>query len=457
MPFALTPRQIEAREFMGGPQRSSLLVGGSRSGKTTLICRAIIIRALRAEGTDHALIRHRANTARASLWLGTVPKVLRLCFPGLTLKPYFRDGFAELPNQSKLHFIGLDDEARVEKVLGSEFLTTYFNKSSQILWPSYNIMRTRLAQTHSNIRQREFCDLNPASKAHWTFRQFVEKRDPETRRPLADPHNYGVFYLNPIDNGQNLDAEYLQALQNMPERHKRRFWRGEFSAELDGALWPQDVLDRCKIDPSELPAMRRVVIGVDPSGSRGPEDRRDAIGIIAAGLGEDGRGYVLGDWSVKASPEQWGRRVIEAFRAFQADLIVAETNFGADLVRANIHAIDKAVPFKAITAHRAKHVRAEPISTLYANGQVYHLGDLADLETELADFASDGFKGDHSPDRADAAVHALTELLGVGKSALIIRVVSADGSRSGSDIPKITPAPEFVTPAPEPGWTRIKI
>jgi phage terminase large subunit-like protein len=158
--------------------------------------------------------------------------------------------------------------------------------------------------------------------------------------------------------------------------------------------------------------MKRVVVAVDPSGTRGQEDGGDSVGIVAAGRGSDGLGYVLADRTCKLSPDGWGRAAVNAYREFKADRIVAERNFGGAMVEHVIRTVDPCVSYKEVTASRGKVQRAEPIAALYEQSRVRHVGSFVELEDQLAAMTGDGYSGDGSPDRADALVWALTELLG---------------------------------------------
>jgi predicted phage terminase large subunit-like protein len=145
----------------------------------------------------------------------------------------------------------------------------------------------------------------------------------------------------------------------------------------------------------------------------------DRCGIIVAGLGDDGHGYVLADYSVQgASLQAWASRAVAAFRDYQADRLVAEVNQGGDMVEAVIRQVDANVPVRAVHASRGKAARAEPVSALYEQGRVHHVGALPALEDEMAEFTR-GFNratAGWSPDRADALVWALTELMLTGEA-----------------------------------------
>jgi phage terminase large subunit-like protein len=166
-----------------------------------------------------------------------------------------------------------------------------------------------------------------------------------------------------------------------------------------------------------LPDMVRVVIGVDPSGTAGPDpsdrdqDTGNDVGIVAAGLGVDGFGYVLGDWTCNLSPDGWGRRVVECYRRFNADRIVAEKNFGGAMVELVIRSVDKNVSMKLVNSTRGKVVRAQPVAALYEQNRIKHAAYMPELEDELVCFTDDGYVGGASPNRADALVFAITELM----------------------------------------------
>lgn len=408
-----TLKQEEALELLKRPQRSTLLAGGARSGKTYLIVFAVMIRALKAKNSRHVIFRFRGNAVWSSIGLDTLPKVARLL--GVPVDVRVQDKYFVLPNGSEIWLAGLDDKDRVEKILGMEFATVYFNEASQIPYSSYLVARTRLAQVCPEIRQKEFVDLNPAGTRHWTYKMFVQKRDPDSNRELADPDEYEAFYLNPRDNAVNLSPEFLRSLETLPERQRKRFYDGVYSTEIDGALWSVEVLEKCRIDKKNLPQLRRVVVAIDPSGTRGNEDSRsDSVGIVVAGKGDDGRAYVLADRTCNLSPAGWGRVAVTAYHEFKADCIVAERNFGGAMVEHVIKTADPGAAYREVVAARGKAVRAEPIASLYEKGIVFHAGRFDDLEDQLANFSTAGYLGDKSPDRADAAIWALSELMQSG-------------------------------------------
>ena len=213
----LTPRQQQAQQLLRS-QRHTLLVGGSRSGKTTLLVHEIAGRALRFDNSRHAILRLHANAARAAIALDTLPKVFRVSFPNEPITRHRTEGYFSLGNGSEIWIGGLDDQERVEKILGKEYATIFLNECSQIPYASVLVALTRLAQVVDGLGQAAYYDLNPTSKGHWTNLLFGDKRDPISRQPLANPEDYARMFLNPGDNAANLTEAYLKSLENLPER-----------------------------------------------------------------------------------------------------------------------------------------------------------------------------------------------------------------------------------------------
>ena len=200
---------------------------------------------------------------------------------------------------------------------------------------------------------------------------------PLVRQLIADPHCV-VTRGSTFDNRINVPAAFIERIIRRYEgtRLGRQELHAELLGDVPGALWPFETLLAARI--AAHPDLRRVVVAVDPSGSNGA-DNGDQQGIVVAGIGVDGQGYVLADRTCRLSPEGWGRRAVEAFDHFGADRIVAEKNYGGDMVRFTIQTVRPTVPVTLVTASRGKIVRAEPVSALYEQGRVRHLIlDLAD-------------------------------------------------------------------------------
>ena len=426
--FSLTDKQKEARSLIADPVlRYILLVGGSRSGKTFLALYAIVIRAVKADGSRHAVLRFRFNAVKASIGMDTLPKLMKLCFPNVKYKWNKTDWIMTLQNGSEIWLGGLDDKERTEKILGQEFATIYLNETSQISYASVGIVLTRLAQMCLQndgvpLALRMLYDCNPPDKNHWTYKAFYEKLDPITKTPIAHPHLYGHIQMNPRHNIENLSPEYLESLEGLPPHLRRRFLDGSYKDANPNAIFPQITLDQWRVDdPASLPDMVKVVVGVDPSGSDddGEENGNDPIGIYVAGLGVDGVAYLMEDCTVNAGPATWGKMSVSAYKRNEADVMVGEQNFGGAMVKYVIQSIDRDVNYKIVKASRGKVQRAEPFSPLFFDGRIRIVGHQNDLEEELEGFSTSGYTGDKSPNVADAAFWCLAELFPgiVGKKA----------------------------------------
>jgi phage terminase large subunit-like protein len=219
-----------------------------------------------------------------------------------------------------------------------------------------------------------------------------------------------VETLGRTRDNEHLPASFVAAMHAMYGASVlgRQELDGELIEDLTGALWSRAGLEACRVRLG--PELVRVVIGVDPPAGTGG----DACGIVVAGLGRDGRGYVLDDASVQgASPEGWAQAVARAAARWRVDRVIAEANQGGAMVKSVLLAADCGLPVTLVHATRGKSARAEPVATLYEAGRVSHVGAFAALEDELCGLiAGGGYEGPgRSPDRADALVWALAELM----------------------------------------------
>lgn len=421
MSFTLTDKQQEAMNVLAGNATHIMLFGGSRSGKTFLLCRAVAIRALKAPESRHAILRFRFNHVKNSVVLDTWPKMMKLCFPGVKYTISKTDWYCQFENGSQVWFSGLDDKERSEKILGMEFVTIYLNECSQIPQSSRDIVVTRLAQQAEQkisgmppvpLVPRMYYDCNPPTKSHWSYKLFVLKQNLDTKKLTDHPEDYAHFKINPVDNAKNLSGGYLQTLQGLSARLRKRFLDGDYTDATQNALFNDSDIDKWRVvSANDAPDMVRVVVSVDPSGSGDTDNAdNDAIGIAVCGLGVDGNGYLMADLTVKAGPATWGKVATDAYERFEANTVVGEVNYGGAMVEHVIQTTRPRTPYKAVTATRNKAVRAEPIAALYEQGKIRHIGYFREAEDELAAFTTNGYLGEDSPNRADAIVWGFTEL-----------------------------------------------
>ena len=231
------------------------------------------------------------------------------------------------------------------------------------------------------------------------------------RKLIADPKVIVVRgrtadnLATPADFRAAMEAEYRGT------RLGRQELDGELIDDVEGALWTRALIETCRAEaPAEL---TRILIGVDPPASAGG----DECGIVVCGLGADGTGYVLGDHSVGGlSPEGWARAVVAAAEAWGADRVVAETNQGGEMVESVLRSVDAMLPVRGVKARFGKGLRADPVRILFETGKAKFAGGFSELEDQLCGLTLHGYEGPgRSPDRADAMVWALAELL-LGKA-----------------------------------------
>lgn len=414
IPFKRTTKQKEATKTLA-QYKHCMLYGGSRSGKTFIIIRSLVIRCLKGKESRHLILREHFNHLKQSIWYDTFPKVMELCFPDIEFKENKSDWFIQFANGSQLWFGGTDDKERVEKILGNEYATIYANECSQISYDAITLIRTRLAQKIPNLRNKFFYDCNPPSKKHWTFLFFVEHKDPVSKEPIPDPSNIGYLHMNPEDNLENLPEDYLQELENLPKKQRERFLKGLFGSDTLGALWTQEMIDRART-MEEPWSLTRTVMGVDPATTN--KEDSDEWGIGIAQKYSNGKSAVRADYTKKCSPEQAARIIINAYDKWGVDAIVVETNQGGDLVKSVLRLCGFKGKIIGVHAKKGKYSRAEPISALYEQGLVWHdpKADLYELETEQTEYVP--LTSKKSPNRLDWVVYALTELNPVQQSVV---------------------------------------
>lgn len=224
----------------------------------------------------------------------------------------------------------------------------------------------------------------------------------------AVPENATVVQANYSDNPffpAELEEERQYDKKHRPDRY-RHIWEGDYEPTALGAIWNRQMFQEHRRD--EAPDMERVVVAVDPAVTS--NDGSDYHGIVVCGLGADGRGYVLDDMSRRGSPQQWAQSVVAAYDLHEADCVVIEVNQGGDMVRHTLESVRRNIRIEEVRATRGKHVRAEPISALYAVGRVSHVGTYPELEEQMCLMTPAGYEGEGSPDRLDALVWAFTEL-----------------------------------------------
>jgi Uncharacterized conserved protein len=360
-------------EFLRSPKRYRAFVAGVGSGKTYAGVLASLVACQRAE--------------RGAIVAPTYPMLKDVVLP--TFREIAEDGidtlnkadlYADMANGSRIVFRSAD---KPERLRGMNLGWCWVDEAALIDEETWDILLGRLRLDPGRAW------LTTTPKGHnWVHSRFVEDPDDE----------HATIQATTRDN-PHLPDEYIESLEEQyTERFRRQEIAGEF-IEAQGALWGWNDIDRV----SEQPQMDRIVVGVDPAGG-GP----DEVGIIAVGKAGE-RAYVLRDASMKGSPNAWANAVASVYSTLHADRVVAERNFGGDMVESTLKTANANLPIEVINASRGKQQRAEPVAALYEQGKVSHVGRFDELETQMTTW--DPEENDESPDRVDALVWALTELM----------------------------------------------
>lgn len=394
-----------------------LYYGGGRSGKSFGIIDIIAKRAMNAPGSRHGIFRRHAVEIRDTLFNVTLPKYFDLAYPGflknranVTINK--TDMTVEFANGAVISFNGYDENNR-DRILGAEYETIWLNEATQFDYSDFTTIKTRLsgmAQTSSGrtMRPLMFVDCNPDLKTHFTFRCWIEGINPARNLPLNDLDDWASLQVNLATDATHVPASYLEGLRDGSDADIQRFVEGYWRDEREYSLFrPSNINQhRVTVAPYDL---RRIIVAVDPAVSS--HEGSDETGIVVVGEGADGHFYVLADHSLKGSPKEWAAAVAQAYRDYGAHLIVAEKNQGGEMVAETIRLAGRNLPVKLVHASRGKVIRAEPVSALYAEGRVHHVGEFSTLERQMYAFHSSfDRRKSGSPDRLDALVWAISEL-----------------------------------------------
>jgi phage terminase large subunit-like protein len=229
---------------------------------------------------------------------------------------------------------------------------------------------------------------------------------------MADPGTV-LTRGSTLENANNLAPQFVNIINR--KYAGTRLGRQEIYAEMlddvPGAMWQRERIDALRLKPHEVPPLRRIVVAIDPSVTSGED--ADETGIICAGIDYGGHGYILEDASAVMQPAEWARTSVQIYQARGADRVIGETNNGGDMIENVIRAVSPNVAYRGVHASRGKAIRAEPISALYEQGKVHHVGGFLQLEDQMCAFTPDFDRATagYSPDRLDAMVWALTELM----------------------------------------------
>lgn len=440
--FKPNPRQIEAINLLKKPNAKYFLArGGRRSGKSVAWSLAVAGRAFLYPKSKHGIFRNQLNSCRSLLFQGTFVEVMELAWPEYLARKDVvvnkSEGTITFHNGSIIYFKGLD-ENRLSRQRGAEYATIWLNECNEVKdYESITVLESSLNHAtpmlHDDgspimrngeplmITPKMLFDCNPQLNSDWDAQLFKFLVNPVSGVPHARPGRYQQIKMESEDNIKHQAKSYLddlrESLQGM-DGALSTLVHGEWRDENPEALFRSTMLTtRYEVSRDD---MALVIVGVDPGGFSERGDK-DETGIIVVGLGFDGYAYVLDDCSVKGLPEKWGPEVVKAYDKWDANLIVAEVNQGGTLVGHTISNIRRNLIVKPIRAKDGKISRAMPVSMAYHGNRVRHTDydRLKLLEQQMYDFEAVVAKRGKSPDRVDALVYALTEVLKLGKPEFV--------------------------------------
>jgi phage terminase large subunit-like protein len=393
--FIPNPKQLKLTNIAWqDPLVDNLLAfGPSRSGKSAILTALTVARAFAFPGTKHAIFRLTLRSCHSHLLHGTFPEIMGMLYPGYLERSDVRvaknDNVVEFHNGSKIYFEGLDP-TRIDKVLGAQYATAWINECNEI--DDYEIVQqlaSRMADTAQMVgsdgspvmgpdglpvmcRPLMLFDCNPDVKTDWEYQTFVEKQHPTSGKPFSpeEARTWRRVFLPAHENANNIAAGYLDKLAARYDGSPNmasRFLEGRWRDDNPNALFRKDMF-KYRVAPDN--GFVRIVVAVDPAGTSG--NRSDQTGIVVVGLGWDGNAYVLQDASTSANPEEWSKKVANLYDFWEADLVVAEKNYGGEMVEHTIRTHRRNMPIKLVTATRGKLVRAQPVQQLYLAGKVFH-------------------------------------------------------------------------------------
>ncbi|MBV2150175.1 phage terminase large subunit [Sphingobium sp. AS12] len=424
-----------------------LFYGGAGSGKSWLILFIVLLRAIRARNTRHAIFRLTRNSCEQTLFNKTLYEVLDAGFPGLREQIEAKGGFhhsklmVTLPNGSEIYFNGLD-ENRTSKVLGDEFNTVWLNECNEdglgYAQVSTLMSRLRMRSTTEDgalLKNKMFFDCNPRFYSDWEYKAFILHVNPEDGDAMPREHQWVSQKLRTESNIDNLSPDYVEGMETMGAGARRRYLEGEWSDENTNALFIEKLFVDYRIPRPETvnrPALvlamlaeqgielNRITVCSDPA-TKG-NVKNDLHGITVqgkAGYGKDAHAYVLADYSCHGSPIEVCDIIAKAYKEWGASRVVMEDNAGGRWLESTIIQHSPHLPLKFVNANTRtgdKTARAEPVAGMYEQGKVHHVGTFRELEAQMCDWGSPASRK-KSPDRMDAVVWGIIELLDLHQEA----------------------------------------
>ena len=377
------------------PSRYKGLYGGRGSAKSHAMAEFLIANSANNQGFRSVCIREIQKNLRQSAMNLLENKIQVM---GLGYLFEIRNDFIKTPGGGIILFQGMQDHT-AESIKSLEDINVAWVEEAQTLsMKSLEMLRPTVRAAGSEL----WFTWNPRSASDPVDNFFRGPNPPKDAIVAKINYDQNLFFP------KELEDERLHDLTAYPERYSH-VWQGDYEPQIAGAIWTRHLINACRVEQMNV-SRERTLIGIDPAVSDTVASNEH--GIVCCALGADQKGYVLEDASRSGSPHEWATRAVNLYDKYDADAIVIEINQGGDMCRHTLESVRRGVRIIEVRATRGKHVRAEPISSLYALGLVHHVGSFLEIEDQLCRFTSAGWDGDKdkSPDRAEAMIWCFTEL-----------------------------------------------
>ena len=374
------------------PSRDKCLYGGRGSGKSHFFAESVVANAAANDGFRVLCIREVQKSLKESAKKLIEDKIQKMGYG-----PRFNIKHDEIgtPGGGVISFTGMNSQNSESVKSYESYNVAFVEEANQFSGRSIELLRPTIRAPGSEL----WWSWNPDSADDPVDKYFRGPTPPDDaiiRRISFDDNKYFPAELR---------KEMEQSRKNDPDRFSH-IWLGDYAPQAVGAIWNMANIHANRIH--DVPTMGRILVAVDPAVSN--TERSDEHGIIVGGIGEDKRGYLIDDVSMKGSPQQWAERAIAAYDRYEADAIVIEVNQGGDLCKHTLQSVRPNINIETVHASRGKHVRAEPISALYAMNHISHVGTYPELEGQMCRMVAGGYDGEGSPDRVDAMVWLFSKL-----------------------------------------------
>lgn len=392
------------------PERYLILTGGRGSGKSFASSLALSM-VMRNAGYRTLYTRYTLTSAEDSI----VPEFLGKCELAGMRHEFDPVGanISHIESGSDLLFRGIktssgNQTAKLKSLTG---VNVWMLDEADELDDEKTFDTINLSVRDKRRPNKVILAFNPSHVSHWLYKRFwLPYRLPEGFSGVS-PAGVRHIHTDYRNNLENLPPDFIAEAERMkavnPGLYSHIFL-GHWASEIDGALWTWETISRNRVTPDQVPALVRIVVAVDPAAKS--KASSDLTGIIVVGLGTDGHYYVLDDGTLRGSPLAWARQVVAKYEQWRADLVVGEDNNGGEMVEATLRQVDANLPYQSVNASRGKIVRAQPVSSLYERNLVHHVGTFTKLEEEQTTYTGD--PSEPSPNRLDAVVWGITELMG---------------------------------------------